>query len=190
MSKILVNQYKRQDVFRCSHKAHFRFEKSVSVYHVLKEKKCFPEGCIWFLWKCHLLNKGNSCPKGYQHVGRNCFSCKNYFEEKINYQPEILLNEEQHKRFKQELEEFEEWLNTSAGKWVEFSGEVFSVKPHFRRIRYGKKEIMEAGVHPGGTFNANPISIAACKATIRELEKPGIYKQMARLTKKLTLLWR
>jgi glutamate-1-semialdehyde 2,1-aminomutase len=50
----------------------------------------------------------------------------------------------------------------------------------------GKREIMEAGVHPGGTFNANPISIAACKATIRELEKPGIYKQMARLTKKLT----
>jgi len=41
-------------------------------------------------------------------------------------------------------------------------------------------------VHPGGTFNANPISIAACKATIRELEKRGIYKQMARLTKRLT----
>ena len=45
---------------------------------------------------------------------------------------------------------------------------------------------MEAGVNPGGTFNANPISIAACKATIRELEKPGVYKHMARLTKRLT----
>jgi len=49
-----------------------------------------------------------------------------------------------------------------------------------------KKEIMESGVRPRGTFNANPISIAACKAAIKELEKPGIYNHMERLTKKLT----
>ena len=142
MPKVLINQYKRQDVFRCSHKAHFRFENNVSVYHVLKEKRCFPEGCIYFLWKCQLLNKGKSCPKGYQHVGRDCFSCKNYFDEKIIYQPEIILNSEEYKKFERDLEEFEEWLEGTVGKWVEFSGKVNSVKPHFRKIRYGTKETL------------------------------------------------
>jgi len=50
----------------------------------------------------------------------------------------------------------------------------------------GKREIVGADVHPVGTFNANPISIAACKATIKELEKPGVYDRMARLTRRLT----
>lgn len=49
----------------------------------------------------------------------------------------------------------------------------------------GKKEIMEIGVHPVGTFNASPIAVAACSATIGELEKPGIYDHMARLTRRL-----
>jgi hypothetical protein len=140
MPKVLINQYKRQDVFRCSHRAHFRFEKNVSVYHVLKEKKCFPQGCIYFLWKCHLLNKGHSCPKKYQHVGRGCFSCKSYFDEKINYQPENLLDSEAYKKFQRDLEDFEEWLDEIKGNWVEFSGTVNSVKPHFRKIRFGSKE--------------------------------------------------
>jgi hypothetical protein len=140
MQKVLINQYKRQNVFQCGHKAHFRFEKNVSVYHVLKEKKCHPEGCIYFLWKCRLLNKGHSCPKGYQHVGRNCFSCKNYFEEKITYQPEILLNKEEFENFQRELEEFENWLEGAIGKRVEFSGTVNSVKPHFKKKKFGSKE--------------------------------------------------
>lgn len=142
MPKVLINQYKRQDVFRCPHGAHFRFEKSVSVHHVLKEKKCFPQGCIYFLWKCHLLNKGHSCPKKYQHVGRGCFSCKQYFDEKLNYQPETLLDPEQYQKFERELEEFEDWLEQTVGKWVEFSGTVNSVKPHFRKITFGKKETL------------------------------------------------
>jgi glutamate-1-semialdehyde 2,1-aminomutase len=49
-----------------------------------------------------------------------------------------------------------------------------------------KREIMESGVHYGGTFNGNPIAVAACNATIRELEKPGLYGNMAKLTDKLT----
>lgn len=142
MQRELINQYKRQDVFRCPHKAHFRFEKNVSVYHVLKEKKCFPEGCIYFLWKCHLLNKGNSCPKKYEHVGRDCFSCKNFFDEKIIYQPEIALSPEDYEKFERNLEEFEEWLKETVGRWIEFSGTVNSVKPHFRKIRFGSKETL------------------------------------------------
>ena len=50
----------------------------------------------------------------------------------------------------------------------------------------GKREIMETGVHPLGTFNANPVAVAACIATIRELEKPGVYEHMARITRRLT----
>jgi hypothetical protein len=75
-------------------------------------------------------------------VGRDCFSCKNYFDEKIVYQPEIILDEEEYKRFESDLEEFEEWLGQTVGKWVEFSGTVNSVKPHFRKIRYGAKETL------------------------------------------------
>jgi hypothetical protein len=142
MQKVLINQYKRQDVFQCGHKSHFKFEKNVSVYHVLKDKGCYPEGCIYFLWKCKLLNKGHSCPKGYQHVGRNCFSCKNYFEEKITYQPKILLDQEEFINFQRNLEEFEDWLEGVRGKRIEFSGTVNSVKPHFKKQRFGSKEVL------------------------------------------------
>lgn len=58
----------------------------------------------------------------------------------------------------------------------------------------GKREIMNCGVHPLGTFNANPIAVAASLATIAELKKPGVYEEMERLgeifcreTKKLGL---
>jgi glutamate-1-semialdehyde 2,1-aminomutase len=43
----------------------------------------------------------------------------------------------------------------------------------------GKREVMESGVKPRGTFNANPLTIAACAATVTELEKPGVYDRMA-----------
>jgi len=49
-----------------------------------------------------------------------------------------------------------------------------------------RREIMETGVHYGGTFNANPTAIAACNATLKELEQPGFYDHIARLTKRLT----
>jgi glutamate-1-semialdehyde 2,1-aminomutase len=49
----------------------------------------------------------------------------------------------------------------------------------------GRNDIMEAGVNPVGTFNANPVSVAACLATIRELEDPTVYEHMARITDEL-----
>lgn len=73
-------------------------------------------------------------------MGRGCFSCKQYFDEKINYQPENLFDPEAYKKFQRELEDFEEWLDEAKGNWVEFSGTVNSVKPHFRKIRFGSKE--------------------------------------------------
>ena len=50
----------------------------------------------------------------------------------------------------------------------------------------GKREVLETGVQHVGTFNANPIAVAACIATIKELERPGVYEHMARLTRRLT----
>jgi glutamate-1-semialdehyde 2,1-aminomutase len=49
----------------------------------------------------------------------------------------------------------------------------------------GKGSVMASGVNPRGTFNANPISIAACQASIKELEKPFFYEKLEALTKKL-----
>ena len=45
----------------------------------------------------------------------------------------------------------------------------------------GKKEIMDCGVHSLGTFNANPIAVAAALATVAELKKPGTYEKMENL---------
>jgi hypothetical protein len=140
MQKILINQHKRQDVFKCANKAHFKFDKNVSVYHVMREKNCFPQGCIYFVWRCQLLNKGRSCPKGYEHVGRKCFGCKYYYEDKICHQPDVILDNEKFKEFEESLEEYEEWLESVVGKDVEFSGEINSVKPHLKKIVSGSKQ--------------------------------------------------
>lgn len=50
----------------------------------------------------------------------------------------------------------------------------------------GKKEIMESGVQASGTFNGNPIGVAASLATLEALEKEGIYEQFDRLGRMLT----
>lgn len=49
----------------------------------------------------------------------------------------------------------------------------------------GKKEIMDSGVHASGTFNANPIAVAAALATIETLENDEIYKKFDVLGKQL-----
>lgn len=49
----------------------------------------------------------------------------------------------------------------------------------------GRKDIMEAGVHASGTFNGNPMSVAAALATISILEKPGVYERFQMLGERL-----
>ena len=49
----------------------------------------------------------------------------------------------------------------------------------------GREDIMRSGVAPVGTFNANPLSVAACLATINALEDIEIYKHMDQVTKNL-----
>ena len=134
-----VNHYKRQDVFKCVQQAHARFENKVSVYHVLKERGCYPRGCIYFMWKCRKLNKGRSCPRKFKHVGRKCFGCKEFYDEKVINSPEVVLSDEEFPKFMRDLGEFETWLYSLKGMEVNFSGIIYSVKPRMRQVIQGKR---------------------------------------------------
>ena len=139
-----INQYKRQDVFRCVQDFHAGFENQVSVYHVLKEKGCFPEGCIYFRWRCRLLNKGEPCPKKFRHVGRICFGCRDFYDEKLINSPRLLLEEAAYRAFQEELLDFESWLDEVEGREVNFTGTVDAVKPMFRKfIHPGKRSSLK-----------------------------------------------
>ncbi len=87
-----------------------------------------------------MLNKGNGCPKKYKHVGKSCFSCKYYYEEKLCYQPEVLLPDKDFKIFQRELEDYDHWLDQLLGKKVAARGLISSIKPHFRKNILHKKE--------------------------------------------------
>jgi len=126
-----INHYKRQDVFRCMHDSHDRFNNTVSVYHVLKVKKCFPAGCTFFRWKCRYLDTGKTCPRKFKHVGRLCFSCGQFYDVKETNRPEFIPGEHELQRFQDELRHFEDWLESVQGKQVELSAKIISVKPEF-----------------------------------------------------------
>jgi len=128
----MINQYKRHDIFRCKHEAHKSFNNRVSVYHVMYEKKCYPEGCINTIWHCTLKERGKDCVKGFNYVGRECKGCTYYQDEKIHLQPELLLNQNEYSKFLNDLEEFEDWLFSLKNKKFDLRGEIVSVKPWFQ----------------------------------------------------------
>lgn len=129
----MKNLYKRIDIFHCKYSTHAKFGYNVSAYHVLRVKNCYPQGCLYFKWKCKLINKGQSCIKGFQHVGQKCFGCKYYYDEKIHNQPELLISKTAYHDFLDELEEFEDWLEGVKGKNVDFWGTIKSIKPRFTK---------------------------------------------------------
>ncbi len=131
LSQTITNHYKRHDIFRCTHQSHTRFAYRVSVYHVLKEKECFPWGCIYFNWRCRLLNKGRTCPKKFNHVGRKCFNCREFYDEKEMLKPELLVTAKEYALFLRTMHRFEDWLESVRGREVEFSGTINSLKPGF-----------------------------------------------------------
>lgn len=49
----------------------------------------------------------------------------------------------------------------------------------------GRKEIMEAGVHASGTFNGNPLGVAAALKVIEELSKENTYVKLEELSRQL-----
>jgi len=62
-------------------------------------------------------------------VGRLCFGCKFFVDEKINHRPKVALKGGDFEAFRQELREFESWLEGLRGREVNYSGTIFSVKP-------------------------------------------------------------
>ncbi len=133
------NPYKRTDVFQCRFEGHQKFSNRVSAYHVLKEKECYPQGCIIFKWDCRLKNKGKRCIRKLKYVGRLCEGCTYYHDEKIQYQPELLVSEMEYEHFLQELEDFDDWFEEKRQREVVFGGTVDSVKPGFEKKVFGKK---------------------------------------------------
>ncbi len=131
--RVLTNLWKQRGVFACSHAAHEDFEGCVSPYHVLREKRCHPQGCIYFRWRCRRLEKGKACKRKFTHVGRLCRGCREYEEEKIHQQPRLLLTEGQWLDFRRALLEFEDWFDQTVGRELEITGEVADVKPSFVR---------------------------------------------------------
>ncbi len=142
LSQTIANHYKRHDIFRCTHQSHSRFSYRVSVYHVLKERECFPGGCMYFNWRCRLLNKGQTCPKKFKHVGRNCFNCREFYDEKEMLKPELLISEKDYALFLKSLHRFEYWLESVRGREIDFSGTIHCLKPSF----YKKAETPERQV--------------------------------------------
>ena len=140
MRNVYTNQYKRHDIFSCNHSAHHRFAGMVSTYYILEEKKCYPEGCINFIWRCRLLNKGHACPKKFTHVGRKCFSCKHYYEEKYMQQPKLLVSPEEFQTYLREKEDFDYWIEKNNGRLVAIDAEISAVKPDLSaRIGRGRQ---------------------------------------------------
>jgi len=132
MQRVIHNAYKRTDIFHCTYTPHHRFEDDVSVYHVMKNRKCFPSGCVQFKWRCQKFDKGQKCPRGYSWIGRKCTGCKYYYEEKQGYSSEIRISSEEFESFLEELKEWEEWLAEVRDREVEFRGTVHTVKPHMK----------------------------------------------------------
>ncbi len=136
----MKNLYKRTDIFSCHHDSHRGFKNRISVYHILKEKKCFPQGCFYFRWKCKLLSKQKKCHRGFRQVGRKCFGCRYFYEEKVHNYPELQIDEEQYLNFLEELDKFEDWLEQIQYRDIEISGIVSGIKPHFQKRIYPKAE--------------------------------------------------
>jgi len=129
----VVNQYKRMDIFQCSQDAHRHFGGRVSVHHVLKEKQCYPQGCLYFLWHCVLLEKGRRCVKGYTHAGKNCTGCTHFMDEKIHLQPSRVAGPDAYARFLEDLEGFENWLERVCYRRSSVLGRIAAVKPWFEK---------------------------------------------------------
>lgn len=101
-----------------------------------------------FAWKCHDLDKGKKCPKKYKHVGKGCFSCKKFYDEKYVYRPETDFDEKDLSRFMEELLEFRGWIDSRRGRTVRFAGEIDSVKPHLRMtIENGSRRVAMDGFY-------------------------------------------
>ncbi|TFH01520.1 MAG: hypothetical protein E4H13_04685 [Calditrichales bacterium] len=125
----IKNLYKKRQVFRCVHDAHRHFKSELSPFYVLAEKNCYPDGCVYFQWQCRLLAKQKTCFRGFSYVGKKCFNCRHFFEEKQHQYPEFKTNGESVNAFLDAFEDFEEWVDDLKTRHVPCEGRVAGVVP-------------------------------------------------------------
>lgn len=138
MQRRIRNAYKRTNIFHCAYTPHHRFEDDVSVYHVMKNRQCFPAGCVQFRWRCKQFDKGQKCPRKYTFIGRKCRGCKYYYEEKQGYASELKITLEEFEDFQRELAAWEDWVAETENREVEFRGTIHTVKPHMKAFDTGE----------------------------------------------------
>lgn len=131
MLTVKKNLYKQADIFKCVHDVHLHFKAQMSPYHILIEKKCYPHGCIYFHWKCKLLAKQHKCFRNFTKVGKECFNCRYFYEEKIHQYPEFLEPVSNSAGFLENFEDFDDWVQQLKNKRVLCEGTVGEVKPDF-----------------------------------------------------------
>jgi hypothetical protein len=124
------NLFKSLEKFRCVHDVHRHFKSQMSVHHILMEKNCYPDGCIYFQWRCRLLAKQKKCFRNFEKVGKKCFNCKHFYEEKIHQYPEFINNDETFQTFLQNFDAFLEWINHLNSIRVLCEGRITSIKPN------------------------------------------------------------
>jgi len=137
MQTIIKNMYKMPGIFICRHPRHRRFDYQVSPYHVIKEKRCLDEGCLQFVWKCRIYAKDFRCPRGFKHVGKDCFTCRHYDEDKIWRKPEAIIGENELVEFWRKLDDYRLWLSLNLDRKISFSGKISSVFPLLYMKRRG-----------------------------------------------------
>lgn len=134
------NLYKQAHTFRCVHEAHRHFNSEMSPFHILSKKNCFPHGCVYFHWQCRLLAKQKKCFRGFTTVGRECFNCKYFYEEKQHQYPQFIENGQNQDTFMQAFEEFEEWINELQNKRINVEGTVAAVTPELS-LKYSGRQL-------------------------------------------------
>ncbi len=123
------NLYKISGVFRCTHDVHRHFKSELSPFYILREKNCYPDGCVYFNWKCRLLAKQKTCFRGFSYVGRKCFNCRYFYEDKQHHFPEFLGSGEEYHSFNERFEEFEVWVEDLKKRRVSVEGIIAHVVP-------------------------------------------------------------
>jgi len=139
MNNTQKNLFKQSSVFKCVHDAHQQFKSQMSPFHILVEKRCYPDGCIYFQWKCKLLAKRKKCFRNFTKVGKECSNCKYFVEEKIHQYPEFIAGSDYGIKFLEKFRAFEEWIDDLKNKRILCEGCVSEVKPEFLIYKKGGK---------------------------------------------------
>jgi len=140
-SQRMKNLYKNKEIFICKHDIHQHFSSQMSVYHVLEDKNCYPDGCIYFKWKCKILAKKKKCHRNFSFVGKECFSCQYFFEEKIHQYPQIQLNDSEKNSFLSDYDDFIDWIHEIKNQRILCEGKVYSIRPNFT-IRFNNQKLI------------------------------------------------